>query len=621
MNPILKEKFDDLNSASDYECWYLVKQPTDFGNLCYLVSFLEEYKNNAKGLNLQEFIRKKIEELSVVKSGVSISNNYRALRVAAYFGLIIMTSKSYEDSIITDTFYEIKDRVDGKFENTDIYLDIIQRQIEKMFISSDVDEQKDDVRKDYRLYPVMLLYKVLIELGRSTGNYSINTSEYRYFVATTKKFEDFLETLLLIKLFRVDSESAKSFEQFRTKFDNRLIQALKQLPTLDIDKDSISIVNEKIGEVAKKVFIFEKNPSIFLTEDYLEFLGSTKSLFDLETEEDEQKRNLNKDIHREKGGKNILLYGVPGSGKSHTIKEDYCKDESKIERIVFHPDYMNTDLIGQILPTIKDNSMITYEFTSGPFTKILKKAYEDPTNKYYLVIEEINRGNAPAIFGEVFQLLDRDKDGNSTYGITNENVAKIVYGDSSRLISIPSNLWILATMNTADQNVFTLDTAFQRRWIMRMIKNDIESAEHAKMEILDTGVTWEIFAETVNNQIISSNSATMSSEDKRLGAYFITGDTLLEDKENMLKDGFNCLFAEKVIKYLWDDAFKFGRDKLFNPEYKSLERIIEEFSGNNGFKRFDIFETSIIDIIKDKAQILKEQVLVEEDNSEEIVEE
>ncbi|WP_200813128.1 McrB family protein [Helcococcus massiliensis] len=616
MNPILQNKFDELSKASDYECWYLVKQPTDFGNLCYLVSFLEEYKNDSGGLNLQDFISKKIGELAEEKPGIIISNNYRALRVAAYFGLILMTSKSYEDSIITDTFYEIKKRTNGNFENIDIYIDIIQRQIEKMYISSDVDEQKDKVRKDYRLYPVMLLYKVLLEIGRSTGAYSINIAEYKYLVATTKKFEDFLDTLLLIKLFREDSEYNNIFDQFRNKFDNRLIQALKQLPTLNIDKNSISIVESMIDEVSKKVFIFEKNPNIFLTDNYLEFLGSTKSLFDLGVDTELKKYKVNGDVQREEGGKNILLYGVPGSGKSHTIKIDYCEDESKIERVVFHPDYMNTDLIGQILPTIKEDGMITYEFTSGPFTKILKKAYEDPSNKYYLVIEEINRGNAPAIFGEVFQLLDRDKNGNSTYGITNENISRIVYDNPNQLISIPSNLWILATMNTADQNVFTLDTAFQRRWIMRMIKNDIESSEHANMEILDTGVTWKIFAETINNQIISSNSATMSSEDKRLGAYFITEEILLEDKENMSKENFNCLFAEKVIKYLWDDAFKFGREKLFNPEYKSLEKIIEEFSDNNGFKRFDIFETSIKDILKDKVQIHEEQEEIEEEELE-----
>ena len=86
------------------------------------------------------------------------------------------------------------------------------------------------------------------------------------------------------------------------------------------------------------------------------------------------------------GGDNILLYGVPGSGKSHTIDKKYGTDEDKMVRVVFHPDYMNTDFVGQILPTIKEDETITYEFTPGPFTKVMKKAYSDPSNSYYLII-------------------------------------------------------------------------------------------------------------------------------------------------------------------------------------------------------------------------------------------
>src|SRR5699024_2257518 len=186
-------------------------------------------------------------------------------------------------------------------------------------------------------------------------------------------------------------------------------------------------------------------------------------------------------------------------------------------------------------PTIKEDKSITYEFTPGPFTRIMKKAYEDPVNQYYLIIEEVNRGNAPAIFGDVFQLLDRNKDGSSSYSIKNYNVAEIVYGNDDMPISIPSNLSILATMNTADQNVFALDTAFQRRWIMKLIKNDVSKAEHAKTKIIDTNITWETFNNTVNDFILSSNPATMSSEDKRLGAYFITQDTLDLDEDNLKK--------------------------------------------------------------------------------------
>ena len=136
MNPILQTKLDELERASDYECWYLVKQPTAFDSLCYLVSFLADYKTKTVHGNLQDYVGQKISDLKAVKPDIEISNNYRALRVAAFFGLITMTSSKYDDALITDTFKEITDRCNGEYEKTELYVDIIQRQIEKMYISS-----------------------------------------------------------------------------------------------------------------------------------------------------------------------------------------------------------------------------------------------------------------------------------------------------------------------------------------------------------------------------------------------------------------------------------------------------------------------------------------------------
>lgn len=116
---------------------------------------------------------------------------------------------------------------------------------------------------------------------------------------------------------------------------------------------------------------------------------------------------------RIEGETNILLYGVPGSGKSWTIEHEYCKPSTNVERLVFHPDYTYADFIGQILPNVAENGQVSYKFTPGPFTTILKDAYQNPDKEYILIIEEINRGNAPAIFGEVFQLLDRIKEDNN----------------------------------------------------------------------------------------------------------------------------------------------------------------------------------------------------------------
>ena len=282
------------------------------------------------------------------------------------------------------------------------------------------------------------------------------------------------------------------------------------------------------------------------------------------------------------GAKNILLYGVPGAGKSHHIAKQYCADGRRMERVVFHPDYTYSDFVGQILPRIV-NEELKYVFVPGPFTRMVEKAWKDPGNYYYLIIEEINRGNAPAIFGEIFQLLDRkeadnypeDVVGESEYGISNYEVADIVYENSDHEVKIPSNLFILATMNTADQNVFTLDTAFQRRWQMEHIPNKFvfEEGSHALDPIQGTKVNWGTFAMVINDQIIENNRDISSSEDKRLGTFFV--------KKNELNAE---IFPEKVLKYLWDDAFKMERELVFDSGFGSLEQVIEVYEDSKGDK-------------------------------------
>ncbi|EMR61027.1 AAA domain family protein [Helicobacter pylori CPY1662] len=293
------------------------------------------------------------------------------------------------------------------------------------------------------------------------------------------------------------------------------------------------------------------------------------------------------------GGKNIILYGVPGSGKSYTLQRDYCNDNSVVEKIVFHPDYSYSDFVGQIMPSVDDSGIVSYKFNPGPFTNILKKAYHNPQIKHVLVIDEINRGNAPAIFGEIFQLLDRlkhDKDGfkkgSSEYVINNMDIANIVHSDKNASIRIPSNLWIIATMNTSDQNVFTLDTAFQRRFSMRLIENSFENVDDdfKNMKILDTDITWQKFCTTINEKITQNNEGLSSMEDKRFGVYFVNIDDL-KSKEN---------FAHKVIKYLWDDVFKFDRNIIFDTtKFNTLEAVVKNFTKEKGRTQFDIFSDDV----------------------------
>lgn len=306
---------------------------------------------------------------------------------------------------------------------------------------------------------------------------------------------------------------------------------------------------------------------------------------------------------RKTGAENILLYGVPGAGKSHEIKTKYCSDEKYMERVVFHPDYMYSDFVGQILPRVeKDksgNDKLKYVFTPGPFTKMLRKAENDPDNYYYLVIEELNRGNAPAIFGEIFQLLDRKDEeefpaeevGESEYGISNYEVAKEVYNDEEHQVRIPSNMFILATMNTADQNVFTLDTAFQRRWNMRQIENRFDKSEHSKDIIAGTKVNWGAFATVINEMVIDINVDMAISEDKRLGTYFAKKKELQVNR-----------FPEKVLKYLWDDAFKMDKTAVFNDNCKSLEEVVVTYEKATDDKLAAVLRLSVYEKMLSKMQ-------------------
>src|SRR5690625_2998522 len=159
-------------------------------------------------------------------------------------------------------------------------------------------------------------------------------------------------------------------------------------------------------------------------------------------------------------------------------------------------------------------------------------------------------------------------------------------------------------MNTSDQNVFTLDTAFQRRWEMRMIENDIENADtdFTEQTILDTTVTWKRLNIVMNSIILKKNVKITSSDDKRSGIYFIRKSDLIyntaedsEDENERIKAiQDNSRFPEKILKYLWDDAFKFTREDVFDTnQYLSLEDIVQEFKSSRQNQSFSIFKEEI----------------------------
>lgn len=316
----------------------------------------------------------------------------------------------------------------------------------------------------------------------------------------------------------------------------------------------------------------------------------------------------------------IIYYGVPGCGKSKKImdlldiakqKGEITDEEKQVVRVVFHPEYTNADFVGQVMPVVKPAGGVDYDFAAGPFTRILARAYANPTKPYFLVIEEINRGNAAAIFGEIFQLLDRHKKGESdsvggnlytagwskyfvdhvdVNGKISAEIAGIEYGSdeekpavnftANTAIRLPPNLSIYATMNTSDQNVFTLDNAFKRRFDSELVKNTLDGELHKaqrETKIENTGVTWGTFWEKINDLILEKNTSMISSEDKRLGAYFIIGEEKTDAAGDKYREISRKLFGEKVLEYLWNDAFKYKRKEVFAESCKSVESLIENF--------------------------------------------
>jgi 5-methylcytosine-specific restriction endonuclease McrBC GTP-binding regulatory subunit McrB len=299
-----------------------------------------------------------------------------------------------------------------------------------------------------------------------------------------------------------------------------------------------------------------------------------------------------------------IYFGSPGVGKSYKvnqfIKQLYSSDDvshqnelikKNVFRTVFHPEYTYADFMGKILPYTKD-SKVTYSFYSGDFFKALVRSYqnmiENPSNPTPVVfsIEEINRGNSSAIFGSIFSLLDRDENGISVYPVLlsdfhanqlleafgfnkkdedgnyikkNNNGWQTVkpkllfeqlpveYDENQQSISIairlPANLYIWATMNTSDQSVFYMDSAFKRRWEWEYVSiKPLQIATTLNLQLNDDD--WKKWIDRLNLWIKSNAGVIRGIEDKQVGYHFITERPVI-----------NQLFIHKLMFFVWDTIF------------------------------------------------------------------
>ncbi|PWJ42662.1 AAA family ATPase [Sediminitomix flava] len=250
---------------------------------------------------------------------------------------------------------------------------------------------------------------------------------------------------------------------------------------------------------------------------------------------------------------NRLVYGAPGTGKSYDLNKDSKQFGTNLTRITFYPDYTYGKFVGSYKPVSKGEDGIGYEFVPGPFLLALEKAKDQP---YLLIIEEINRANAAAVFGEAFQLLDR-KNGASEYGVELDPMAqtwcqKKELLDENGLLKLPSNFYIWATMNSADQGVFPLDAAFKRRWSSQFVSIDdgVNAIEAWQIEYQGTKVNWNKLRTAINEQIQASNVA----EDKLIGPFFLKEEELSDEKA----------IKYKLLLYLKDDVARHRPSMVFN---------------------------------------------------------
>lgn len=294
--------------------------------------------------------------------------------------------------------------------------------------------------------------------------------------------------------------------------------------------------------------------------------------------------------------RNRIVFGAPGTGKSYKLKDDSSdlldEADGTLERVTFHPDYSYAQFVGTYKPVTDANGDIRYAFVPGPFMRVYVEAIKSGRTEvrpHLLLIEEINRAKVAAVFGDVFQLLDRDDDGVSEYEIqTSEDIRKYLASelggtpDNWKKIKLPNNMFIWATMNSADQGVFPMDTAFKRRWSFEYLGIN-QNQEKITGKIVLGGdeepVVWNRLRKAINDKLAKDYKV---NEDKLMGPFFLSKKVIKTDEAGMIADTkkFIDTFKSKVIMYLYEDAAKQHKHKLFSgcdsSKYSSVCDAFEE---------------------------------------------
>lgn len=351
----------------------------------------------------------------------------------------------------------------------------------------------------------------------------------------------------------VETEWRSIFRKYLTDEVAKTIGGTQTLPAFELIS---KIVHFSGPEASTKRKYLELNLDAIALERAEEALTSWKNT----SEKHAQKTKVQTDFLKD--GENVIFYGAPGTGKSNRVEKKIREAGKRPFRTVFHPDLQNSDFFGCLKPQM-DGDNVRYGFSPGPFMQALAEAYRTPGEPVYLVIEELNRAAAAAVFGDLFLLLDRDDDGKGEYDVSFpspecEEWFEDKTGTPLETLLLPSNIFIYATMNSADQGVYPIDTAFRRRWRQEYLPLDYEKGPDGDVAYVNAkgtrhSLTWRDFDKLLNSHLTSSQTLNIA-EDRLLGQWFVKKKEL---------DGKGI--PEKVLLYLWDDLLRHdGREHVFD---------------------------------------------------------
>ena len=397
----------------------------------------------------------------------------------------------------------------------------------------------------------------------------ITNKEAAYILSEFIKETNFSEILLSVKYNRLYGDKLK---EPTVTSDIKFIPFFKRIGFMEDANGGLTVVKQ---DVIKK---FRKR---------LEALPLTNTV-DSDGLHEEEESNTEV-IYQ---SRQIIYYGAPGTGKSKTIKDvtEIAERDNRVFRTTFHPDSDYSTFVGAYKPTMKTvadkykavagkDEEITYTFVPQAFLQAYVEAWKTE-EKVYLIIEEINRGNCAQIFGDLFQLLDRGDDGRSEYPINADSdianyVAKELEGSTLEIpdevrtgnkLILPGNLYIWATMNTSDQSLFPIDSAFKRRWAWKYLP--IEDAEkNWKIVVNGQRYDWYKFLKAINTEVFNLTH----SEDKELGYFFAKAENGIINAETLVN---------KVYFYLWNDVFKdydYESQKAFRNPQKNKPIAFRDF--------------------------------------------